>query len=50
MQQNPEPNARGASWRGARIRAYDSVATKEAARVLGDVPGLSIVDSAAAAL
>ena len=50
MQQNPEPNARGASWCGARIRAYDPVAAREAARVLGDVPGLSIVDSAAAAL
>ena len=36
--------------RGARIRAYDPVAATEAARVLGDVPGLSIVDSAAAAL
>ena len=50
MQQNPEPNASGASWRGARIRAYDPVAAKEAARGLGDVPGLSIVDSATAAL
>ena len=36
--------------RGALIRAYDPVAAKEAARVLGDMPGLSIVDSAAAAL
>lgn len=36
--------------RGARIRAYDPVAAREAARVLGDVPGLAIVDSAAAAL
>ncbi|MDP1537822.1 MAG: UDP-glucose/GDP-mannose dehydrogenase family protein [Burkholderiales bacterium] len=36
--------------RGARIRAYDPVAAKEAARVMSDVPGLSIVDSAAAAL
>ena len=34
--------------RGARIRAYDPVAAKEAARVLGDMPGLSIVDSGAA--
>jgi UDPglucose 6-dehydrogenase len=36
--------------RGAHIRAYDPVAAAEAARVLGDVPGLLIVDSAAAAL
>jgi UDPglucose 6-dehydrogenase len=36
--------------RGAQIRAYDPVAAAEAARVLGDVPGLSIVDSATAAL
>ena len=34
--------------RGAHIRAYDPVAAREAARVLGDVPGLSIADSAAA--
>ena len=36
--------------RGAKVRAYDPVAAQEATRVLGDVPGLSIVDSAAAAL
>ena len=36
--------------RGAKVRAYDPVAAQEAARVMGDVPGLSIVDSAAAAL
>ncbi len=36
--------------RGARIRAYDPVAGKEAARVLGDVPGLVIAASAAEAL
>ena len=38
------------SRRGARIRAYDPVAAQEAARVMGNAPGLSIVDSAAAAL
>ena len=32
------------------MRAYDPVAAQEAARVMGDVAGLSIVDSAAAAL
>ena len=36
--------------RGARIRAYDPVAGKEAARVLADVPGLVIAASAAEAL
>ena len=36
--------------RGALIRAYDPVATREARRVLGDVRGLQIVDSAAGAL
>ena len=36
--------------RGAQVRAYDPVASQEAARVMGDVVGLSIVDSAAAAL
>ena len=36
--------------RGAKVRAYDPVAAQEAARVMGDVAGLSIVDSAAAAL
>ena len=36
--------------RGALIRAYDPVAAREAMRVLGDVRGLLIVDSAAAAL
>ena len=35
---------------GAKVRAYDPVAAQEATRVLGDVAGLSIVDSAAAAL
>ena len=36
--------------RGAKVRAYDPVAAQEAARVMGGVAGLSIVDSAAAAL
>ena len=36
--------------RGARIRAYDPVAAQEAACVLSDVAGLTIVGSAAAAL
>ena len=36
--------------RGAQVRAYDPVAAQEAARVMGDVACLSIVDSAAAAL
>ena len=36
--------------RGASLRAYDPVAMDEAARVLGSVPGLSFVDSAAQAL
>lgn len=36
--------------RGARLQAYDPVAMREAARVLGDVPGLSFADSQAAAL
>jgi UDPglucose 6-dehydrogenase len=36
--------------RGALIRAYDPVAAQEAMRVMGDVPSLLIVDSAAAAL
>jgi UDPglucose 6-dehydrogenase len=36
--------------RGARVRAYDPVAMEEAARVMGDVAGLALVDSAAAAL
>jgi UDPglucose 6-dehydrogenase len=38
------------SRRGARVRAYDPVAIEEARRVMTDVPGLSFVDSAAAAL
>ena len=36
--------------RGARLRAYDPVAMTEAARVLGDVAGLSFSGSAAEAL
>jgi UDPglucose 6-dehydrogenase len=36
--------------RGALVRAYDPVAAHEAMRVLGDVRGLLIVDSAGAAL
>jgi len=36
--------------RGARVRAYDPVAGAEARRVLGDLPGLAIVESAALAL
>ena len=36
--------------RGAKVRAYDPVATQEAARVMGSVAGLPIVGSAAAAL
>jgi UDPglucose 6-dehydrogenase len=36
--------------RGASIRAYDPVALDEARRVFGPVPGLALVDSAAAAL
>ena len=36
--------------RGAKVRAYDPVAAQEAARVMGGVAGLSIVDWAAAAL
>ena len=36
--------------RGVRIRTYDPVAAQEAVRVLGDVAGLTIVDSASAAL
>ncbi len=36
--------------RGAKVRAYDPLAAQEAARVMGGVAGLSIVDSAAAAL
>ena len=36
--------------RGAKVRAYDPVAAQEAARVMGSVAGLSIVDSAATAL
>ena len=36
--------------RGARIRAYDPVAAQEAMHVMGNVPGLSIVGSAAEAL
>jgi UDPglucose 6-dehydrogenase len=36
--------------RGASIRAYDPVANGEAMRLLAGTPGLSIVDSAAAAL
>jgi UDPglucose 6-dehydrogenase len=36
--------------RGALIRAYDPVAGREAMRVLGDVRGLLIVESAASAL
>ena len=36
--------------RGARIRAYDPVAGKAAARVLGDVQGLVIAGSAGEAL
>jgi UDPglucose 6-dehydrogenase len=36
--------------RGATIRAYDPVAITEAKRVLDDVPGLSFVNSAMAAL
>jgi UDPglucose 6-dehydrogenase len=37
------------SRRGATVRAYDPVAAAEAARVLGDLPGLTLVDSADAA-
>ncbi|MEK8053355.1 UDP-glucose/GDP-mannose dehydrogenase family protein [Ideonella sp. DXS22W] len=36
--------------RGARIQAYDPVAMPEAQRVLGDVPGFSVVPSQSAAL
>ncbi len=36
--------------RGASVRAYDPVAVDEARRVFGDTPGLSLVDSADAAL
>ena len=36
--------------RGARVRAYDPVARAEAARIFGDVPGLTLVDSAPLAL
>jgi UDPglucose 6-dehydrogenase len=36
--------------RGARVQAYDPVARKEAERVLSDVPQLSFVESAEAAL
>ncbi|MDE2398688.1 MAG: UDP-glucose/GDP-mannose dehydrogenase family protein [Burkholderiales bacterium] len=36
--------------RGARLRAYDPVAMEEAARVMGDVPGLSLVASQGEAL
>ncbi|HWH81915.1 MAG TPA: UDP-glucose/GDP-mannose dehydrogenase family protein [Burkholderiaceae bacterium] len=36
--------------RGARIRAYDPVAMREAARVLGDAPGLIFAPSAEAAV
>ena len=34
----------------SQVRAYDPVATQEAARVMGSVAGLPIVGSAAAAL
>ena len=36
--------------RGAKVRAYDPVASNEARRVFRDQPGVQIVDSAAAAL
>jgi UDPglucose 6-dehydrogenase len=36
--------------RGARLQAYDPVATEEAQRVMADVQGIRFVDSAAAAL
>ncbi len=36
--------------RGARVQAYDPVAMPEAARVMGDTVGLTLVDSADAAL
>ena len=36
--------------RGARVQAYDPVAMPEAARVMGDTVGLTLVDSAEAAL
>jgi UDPglucose 6-dehydrogenase len=36
--------------RGARVQAYDPVAREEAERVMGDVLGLTFVDSAEAAL
>jgi UDPglucose 6-dehydrogenase len=35
---------------GARVQAYDPVAAREAQRVMGDVPGFSVVGSAAEAL
>ena len=38
------------SRRGARIQAYDPVASGEARRLMGDLPGLVLVDSADAAL
>jgi UDPglucose 6-dehydrogenase len=38
------------SRRGATVRAYDPAAAEEAARVLGDLPGLTLVDSADAAI
>jgi UDPglucose 6-dehydrogenase len=36
--------------RGAAVRAYDPVAGNEAARIFGDTPGLTLVDSAMAAM
>jgi UDPglucose 6-dehydrogenase len=36
--------------RGATVRAYDPVARAEARRVFGDLPGLSILDTAAQVL
>jgi UDPglucose 6-dehydrogenase len=36
--------------RGATVRAYDPVAGREARRVLGDVPGLQVLDAAAGTL
>jgi UDPglucose 6-dehydrogenase len=38
------------SRRGATVHAYDPVAAEEAARVIGSLPGLTLVDSADAAI
>jgi UDPglucose 6-dehydrogenase len=51
MREAPARDLMEALWAaGAKVQAYDPVAMDEAKRIYGDQPGLSLVDSAEAAL